>query len=244
MKKLKTIIKRIVYGKFSDSKSYVKYLRKIGCRIGNGTSFINPRSTMIDETRPWMVSIGEGCCITSGVTILTHDYGWSVVKAQTGEIIGSVAPVSIGNHVYIGMHTTILAGVSIGDNVIIGANSLVSKSIPSNSVVAGNPARIIRSIAEYREKRKNNELNEAVVMVQRYREVYKKDPPIQIMREHFWLFESDYSSLIPEFKDVMNLVYGSHQKSINAFGKHKKQFYNYEDFLKYCDNWSSRNSIP
>ena len=231
---LKRFIKKLVYREKADSESYSSHLRSIGVSIGKGTSFIDPRTTVIDETRPWMISIGEGCCITAGVTVLSHDYGWSVIKAVTGEVIGSCAPVNIGNHVYIGMHTTIIGGVSIGDNVIIGANSLVSKNIPPNSVVAGNPARVIRSLEEYRAKRKGKELEEAVCMVQKYMEVYGKRPPIEVMREHFWLFENNYDNLIPEFKRVMSLVHGTENKSKAVFENHKKQFEDFEEFIKYC----------
>ena len=109
-KSIKRFIKRVIYRERADSESYVNHLRNVGVEIGDGTTFIDPRTTLIDETRPWMVSIGKACCITGGVTVLTHDYGWSVIKAVYGDVIGSVGKVSIGDNVYIGMHTTILGG--------------------------------------------------------------------------------------------------------------------------------------
>ncbi|ESU25836.1 hypothetical protein FLJC2902T_30300 [Flavobacterium limnosediminis JC2902] len=54
--------------------------------------------------------------------------------------------VKIGNNVFIGTDVTILKGVTIGDNSVIGSNSVVTKSVPENVVVAGNPARIIREL--------------------------------------------------------------------------------------------------
>jgi acetyltransferase-like isoleucine patch superfamily enzyme len=56
------------------------------------------------------------------------------------------AAVSIGNHVFIGAHSTILKGVSIGDNSIIGAGSVVTKNVPPNEIWGGNPAKFIKSI--------------------------------------------------------------------------------------------------
>ena len=56
------------------------------------------------------------------------------------------AAPTIGNNVNIGSNTCIIGGISIGDNVIIGAGSVVVKDVPSNVVIAGNPARIIRHL--------------------------------------------------------------------------------------------------
>ena len=55
-------------------------------------------------------------------------------------------PVSIGNNVWLTMNIIVLPGVSIGDNTIIGAGSIVTRSIPSNVIAAGNPAKVIREI--------------------------------------------------------------------------------------------------
>jgi maltose O-acetyltransferase len=55
-------------------------------------------------------------------------------------------PVTIGNNVWIGGGAIILPGVTIGDNVTIGAGSVVTKDIPSNTVAAGNPCRVLKKI--------------------------------------------------------------------------------------------------
>ena len=230
---IKRIIKKIIYRERAYSDTYVEYLRRIGVEIGDGTTFIDPKTTTIDETRPWMISIGEACCITGGVTVLSHDYGWSVIKAVYGDVIGSVGKVSIGNNVYIGMHSTILSGVHIGNNVIIGANTLVSKDIPDNVVVVGNPARIVRSLEDYYKKRKGREFEEAIEMVSEYINKYGTDPSIEVMREHFWLFEDDYEKLHPEFQKVMKLVDGSYELTCKKFKKHKKMFKDFSDFLEF-----------
>ena len=54
--------------------------------------------------------------------------------------------ISIGNNVWIGDKVTILGNVRIGDNVVIGANSVVTKSIPCNTIAAGNPCKVIKEI--------------------------------------------------------------------------------------------------
>ena len=67
-----------------------------------------------------------------------------------------IGKVKIGNRVFIGANSTVLCNVTIGDDVIIGAGSVVTKSIPSNSVVAGNPAKIIGRTSDYMDKQKKN----------------------------------------------------------------------------------------
>ena len=103
--------------------------------------------------------------------------------------------------------------------------------MPDNVVVVGNPARVVRSLEDYCQKRKAAEVEEAVQMIQEYVKRYGKYPPIEIMREHFWIFENDYENLIPEFKDVMHLVEGSFEKSCEEFKKHEKKYDSYADFL-------------
>jgi maltose O-acetyltransferase len=55
-------------------------------------------------------------------------------------------PITIGNNVWISANATICPGVTIGDNVVVGAGAVVTKSFPSNVVIAGVPAKIIRQI--------------------------------------------------------------------------------------------------
>lgn len=232
---IKRFFKKLVYRHKATSEDYAMWLKSKGVRIGDGTNFIDPVTTLVDVTRPWMVEIGESCCITGGVTILTHDYGWSVIKAVYGEVIGSCGKVKIGDNVYIGMHTTIIAGVTIGNHVIVGANSVVTKDVPDNVVVAGNPAKIIRSLEAYHDKRKGLEVKEARDMAKEYYYVYGKVPPIEIMREHFWIFENKENNLQNEFIDVNNSVYKSEEKTRKQFAKHVPHFKSYEEFLEYVE---------
>ena len=60
--------------------------------------------------------------------------------------------IKVGNNVYIGNDALIMPGVTIGNNVVIGAGTVVTKSVPDNSVVAGNPGRIIGNISSFKEK--------------------------------------------------------------------------------------------
>ena len=64
----------------------------------------------------------------------------------------SFGKVVIGNNVYIGNNALIMPGVTIDDNVIIGAGSVVTKSVPSGWIVAGNPAKKVGNIEKFKEK--------------------------------------------------------------------------------------------
>ena len=126
IRRIKSKIRRMIYGQpveKNPSEALVERLRSLGMRIGEGTIFFDPPSNIVDETRPWLIEIGNDVQITHGVIILTHGYDWSVLKGLYGEVLGSAGKVTIGNNVFIGMDTIILKGVTIGNNVIIGAGS-------------------------------------------------------------------------------------------------------------------------
>ena len=95
------------------------------------------------------LEIGSRVSISSGVHIYTHDStDYRMFNLPKDVIEGTHikrAPVKIGSNVQIGANSVILPGVTIGDNVIIGALSLVNRDIPSNSVAAGTPCKVIKS---------------------------------------------------------------------------------------------------
>lgn len=86
------------------------------------------------------IEIGEDVAISHDVTIMDSD-------AHKGlwEGYEKTKPIKIGNHVWIGTRVTILKGVTIGDNAIIAAGSVVTKDVPNNTVVAGVPAKVIKT---------------------------------------------------------------------------------------------------
>jgi len=98
----------------------------------------------IDPSHCWLVEIGDRTVISLNTIILAHD-------ASTRRALGysRLARVRIGADVYIGCASVILPGVSIGDGAIVGAGSMVTKDVPARTVVAGNPARIVKPVEEY-----------------------------------------------------------------------------------------------
>ena len=107
------------------------------------------------------ISIGKGCWIADHVFIMDSDLHPLSPKRRLDDAINFSkgifpdvytnipnAPVIIGNSVWIGVNSTILKGVTIGEGAVVGAGSVVTKDVPAWTIVAGNPARIIREIPE------------------------------------------------------------------------------------------------
>ena len=68
-----------------------------------------------------------------------------IVDNETGEIINKDKEVKIGNHVWLAANCKILKGCVIEDGAVVGAHSIVTKQVPSNTIVAGNPARVVKN---------------------------------------------------------------------------------------------------
>src|SRR5699024_86665 len=89
------------------------------------------------------VRIGDNCMLGPNVGIYTA--GHSIEPLDRNKS-GYTIPIKIGNDVWVGGNCVILAGVTIGDNSVVAAGSIVTKDVPKNTVVAGNPAKIIKEI--------------------------------------------------------------------------------------------------
>ena len=114
----------------------------LGLKVGK--SFRRNEHCIIDQSHCWLITIGDDVTLAPNVHILAHDASMWHATGYT-----KIAPVNIGNNVFIGAGSIILPGVTIGDNVVIGAGSVVTKSIPAGSVAAGNPAVVIGGYDDY-----------------------------------------------------------------------------------------------
>jgi acetyltransferase-like isoleucine patch superfamily enzyme len=96
------------------------------------------------------VVIGRHCLIAAGVTIADYDgHPLDALSRRSGATSppADIRGVTIGDDVWIGHRAVILKGVSIGDRAVIGAHAVVTRNVPSDCVVAGNPARVIRDLS-------------------------------------------------------------------------------------------------
>jgi acetyltransferase-like isoleucine patch superfamily enzyme len=126
---------------FSNRTSSALPELRIGNRtfIGGGCQFSVARS----------IVIGERCLLAGGVYIQDHDgHPLEARRRAAGEPspAESIRSVQIGDDVWIGTDAFILKGVTIGDRSVIGAKSVVTRDVPADTVVAGNPGRVIRSL--------------------------------------------------------------------------------------------------
>lgn len=179
-----------------------------------------------------MLTIGRNCQITGGVTVLTHDYGWSILKAVYGEVLGSVRPVYIGDNVYIGMNAIILAGTKIGNNVVIGANSVVSGTIPDNCVAVGIPCKPIYSLQEYYKRRKRVQQSEAIDIIRNYYLRFGKIPKEDILSEHFWVYRNNDVNMPEIFRNQNNLIKGSEAATWENYYSHETKWNSFEELVK------------
>lgn len=112
--------------------------------LRGGETFTSGKNMIICKQS---VTIGKACAIAWGVTITDHDfhklYEDGVQRTET-------SPVVIGDNVWLGMNATILKGVTIGDGAVVAAGAVVSRDVPSNTIVAGNPAKVVKEGIEFR----------------------------------------------------------------------------------------------
>jgi acetyltransferase-like isoleucine patch superfamily enzyme len=130
-----------------------KYGRYLGVKIGRNCKI----ETKYFGSEPYLIEIGDHVQITNGVRFFTHGGAW-IFRCEDPNF-DFFGKIRIGNNVYIGNCSFILPGVSIGNNVIIGAGSIVTKSVPDNSIIAGNPAAIIGSTKNFKNKISEFNLN-------------------------------------------------------------------------------------
>jgi acetyltransferase-like isoleucine patch superfamily enzyme len=125
---------------YAGAERRVEYFRRQGAKIGTNCTLC----TMSFSTEPYLIEIGNHVAIAEGVEFVTHDgsvccFGREVNGGIFGKII-------IGNNTFIGIRCIILCNTIIGNNCIVGAGSVLRGRFPDNSVIAGNPAKVLSTM--------------------------------------------------------------------------------------------------
>lgn len=125
---------------------YPWYLRShFGMDIGRNV--IIARTVHLDKNiNPKGIHIGDNTWLLRNSMVLAHDY----CRGENGT--GKRFNTYIGKNCVIGVNSIVLPGVKIGDHCVVAAGSVVTKDVPSNSLVAGNPAKVLRTGVEVSEK--------------------------------------------------------------------------------------------
>lgn len=220
------------FPRFAGNYDFNEILAYAGISVGKHTIFYSPNSMSIDRERPWMLKIGDYCKITKGTVILTHDYSRSVLRRVYGDVIGEAGMTLIGDNVFIGMNSVILMGTHIGDNVIIGAGSVVSGNVPSNCVIAGNPARVIRTLDEHYLIRKKKSEEEAAIYLNSFYQEYGRVPTVAEMGPFFSQFLERDIVRLNETGVNVNLNGDDKEDIINSFLTTNGLYNNYNEFVE------------
>ena len=114
---------------------------KIGNNVGISGSTIYARK---------YIEIGDNTLIGGNVKILDNDFHPLEVEARNKDIKEKIltSPIKIGKNCFIGCNSIILKGTELGDNCVVGAGAVVSGKFEDNSVIAGNPAKVIKKVVE------------------------------------------------------------------------------------------------
>ena len=116
-----------------------------GLQIGRGT-FV-ARDAYLDPGHPWLITIGENSGLSPRTIVMVHD---ASMRRHTDHTL--IAPVVIGDRVFVGAGAIILPGTRIGDDSVIAAGAVVRGDIPPWSTVVGNPGKVVsdvRSVADW-----------------------------------------------------------------------------------------------
>ena len=153
----KIILRKAFINTDSYMKKYVKWLKKNGMNINGAPKFINP-DVYFDGTDYSKITLGDNCVVSREVMFLTHDYSITSALATQGKIIKRhegellfLKEIVVGDNCFIGARASILPGTTIGNNVIIGACAVVKGTIPDDSIVIGNPCKIIGKTSNFAE---------------------------------------------------------------------------------------------
>lgn len=120
------------------NRQRIKYLKSKGVKIGKDCLIFSIEFS----SEPYLIEIGNHVVVSPGTAFITHDGSVWLFRDKHPELT-VFGKITIGDNTFVGINSLILAGSSIGSNCIIGAGSVVRGNFPDNSVVMGNPAKVV-----------------------------------------------------------------------------------------------------
>lgn len=242
------INEQVIIGGIKTPESYIKLGKRT---IVMEYSFLNPTKPLIigDDT-----GIGGHCLIFTHGSWLSQLDGYPV----------TFAPVTLGRNVWLPWRVFILPGTTIGDNVVIGANSLVSKNIPSNVLIAGSPAKIIKEnypnpldiqqkeeifgnilkdfidylkYNDLKVEMKQNESEKEIVILKRYQKNH-----IYVIKKRSVEINKPNSVFVQEYEDELgNITLPKKVMILNIISKQRKGTSDVgEEFVKFLSRYGIR----
>jgi len=122
------------------------------CRISIGKKTTIEGAHLAAAEDNMVLTIDDDCMLSQGIYIATTD-SHSIISLDSKKRLNKAANVFIGKHVWIGRNVTINKGVFVGDNSVIAGGSIVTKEVPQNVVVAGVPAKVVKTEITWERKR-------------------------------------------------------------------------------------------
>ena len=167
----RTVLERLYFYLLPSSKARISYLRKhnVFAELGDNIFYQSRRIPV----EPYLIRIHNNVVIAADVSIIPHDIIHMVFNNQAkrsgnkdGGYMIHMGCIEIMDNCFIGSHSVILEGVKIGPNAIVAAGAVVTKDVPEDAIVGGNPAKVIGS---FKELKKRRELDIGVSSIKRER---------------------------------------------------------------------------
>ncbi len=152
----------------------VKYAKSLGV-VMKGHVTIYGSSYKMFSAEPYLVTLGDNVYISLDAKFICHDGAVLPFRKDIPDL-DITKRITVGNNVFIGLGALILPGVTIGNNCVVGAYSVVTKDVPDGSIVAGNPAKIVKTISDYLEKAQQESIHighlTGQAKVKKYKEIF------------------------------------------------------------------------
>ncbi|WP_067149394.1 acyltransferase [Pseudotamlana agarivorans] len=135
------------FRKYLNDEHWLKDYIQMGLKVGENCN-IQP-GLVIDHSNCWLIQIGNNVTIAPQVYLLAHD---ASTKSKLG--CTKIGKIIIEDNCFIGARALIMPNVTVCENSIIASGSIVTKNVKKNTVVGGNPAKVICSVDDYFENQK------------------------------------------------------------------------------------------